>query len=306
MHRFRRPHQYRVTAGQTCLPYRTGDPGRPSLAHLQAAVGCAALAGAARRGTTARLRGLHRRRPARGHCGGDGGGRRRVLLARPARDRGPDPLRRAATPPRTPGEPSGASAKRRAGWSCVAADIHITSWPKSWRQRARSDRLRSLSRHALGRISPPPASAPADWKRRSRRRPPSAVHRHIGGLAGRGTPSNPSTRAKSPADQPWSNPVRRGVGLSGSPSGLPLLCLGGRDVVVEAEEVVRVVASLDLPQPLEVGISVGRAHAFDGLVGSSVVKVAAAARGARRPCAAPRRCGRRHRPRPPRWPLRSR
>jgi len=55
------------------------------------------------------------------------------------------------------------------------------------------------------------------------------------------------------------------------------LCLGGRDVVVEAEEVVRVVAPLDLPQPLEVGISVGRAYAFDGLVGSSVVKVAAAA-----------------------------
>src|SRR6478735_12650771 len=58
------------------------------------------------------------------------------------------------------------------------------------------------------------------------------------------------------------------------------LCLGGRDVVVEAEEVVRVVAPLYLPQPLEVGISVGRAHAFDGLVGSSVVEVTAAARRA--------------------------
>jgi len=65
--------------------------------------------------------------------------------------------------------------------------------------------------------------------------------------------------------------------LCDRPPGLPLLCLGGRDVVVEAEEVVRVVAPLDLPQPLELRVSVRRAHAFDGLVWSSVVEVAAAA-----------------------------
>ena len=104
--------------------------------------------------------------------------------------------------------------------------------------------------------------------------------------------------------------LRRRVGLRDSPSGLALLCLGGRDVVVEAEEVVRVVAPLHLPQPLEVRISVGCAHAFDGLIRSSVVEVAAAARRALL-----ERGGRAPRPgdvvgvtwpRPPRWPLRSR
>ena len=65
--------------------------------------------------------------------------------------------------------------------------------------------------------------------------------------------------------------------LLASPVRAPLLCLGGRDVVVEAEEVVRIVAPLHLPQPLEVRVAVGRAHAFDGLIRSSVVEVAAAA-----------------------------
>ena len=59
--------------------------------------------------------------------------------------------------------------------------------------------------------------------------------------------------------------------------------------MVEAEEVVRVVAPLHLPQPLEVRISVGCAHAFDGLIRSSVVEVAAAARRALLGAAAVRR-----------------
>jgi len=47
---------------------------------------------------------------------------------------------------------------------------------------------------------------------------------------------------------------------------------------LKRKKVVRVVTPLHLPQPLEVRISVGCAHAFDGLIRSSVVEVAAAAR----------------------------
>ena len=49
----------------------------------------------------------------------------------------------------------------------------------------------------------------------------------------------------------WESP---GISESGHLPLLPLLALGGRDVVIEAEEVVRIVAPLYLPQPLELRI----------------------------------------------------